>query len=38
MGTGASSTLKDATQDELKTLVNSLPKAQGFELHPWQGG
>ena len=31
MGTGASSTLKDATQDELKTLVNSLPKA-GFEL------
>mmetsp|Transcript_13076 Transcript_13076/g.28793 ORF Transcript_13076/g.28793 Transcript_13076/m.28793 type:complete len:510 (-) Transcript_13076:134-1663(-) len=32
MGTGASSTLKDATQDELKTLVNSLPKEDVSKL------
>eukprot|EP00435_Cladocopium_sp_Y103_P057168 s384_g19.t1 len=32
MGTGASSTLKNATGDELKTLVNSLPKEDVSKL------
>ena len=33
MGTGASSALKDASENELKTLVKSLPKAPGGHLH-----